>query len=145
MKKIFKVIIAMMMVFMLVGCGTTKNEITDNSNQIQNTENNTSEALENINSKSKVTAELAYEGINNYCHSEYDWSIAKDNPSIMYLEMGEETENEYQVVFRSYTGAIVYFYVDKATGITRMIEHVPSLEIEEEIGTINVYDYINKD
>ena len=61
--------------------------------------------------KSEITAEMAYEGVSNYCHSAYDWSLAEDNPSMMYVEMGEETESEYQVVFRSYTGAFVYFYV----------------------------------
>ena len=92
-----------------------------------------------------ITAEMAYEGVNNYCHSEYDWSMAKDNPSIMNVEMGEETESEYQVVFRSYTGALVYFYVDKASGFTRMVEFVPTLNIESEAGTINLFDYLEKD
>lgn len=92
-----------------------------------------------------ITAEMAYEGVNNYCHSEYDWSMAKDNPSIMNVEMGEETESEYQVVFRSYTGALVYFYVDKASGSARMVEYVPTLNIESEAGTINLFDYLEKD
>ena len=55
-------------------------------------------------SQRKITAEMAYEGVSNYCHSAYDWSIAKENPSIMYVQMGEETDSAYQVVFRSYTG-----------------------------------------
>ena len=59
--------------------------------------------------KSEITAEMAYEGVCNYCHSTYDWSIAKENPSIMYVQMGEETDSAYQVVFRSYTGALVNF------------------------------------
>ena len=95
-------------------------------------------------SQSKITAEMAYEGVNNYCHSEYDWSIAKDNPDIMYVQMGEETDSAYQVVFCSYTGAIVNFYVDKTNGTTRMVESVPALNVEEEIGTINLFDYIDK-
>ena len=33
--------------------------------------------------KSEITAETAYEGVNNYCHSTYDWSVAEENPSIM--------------------------------------------------------------
>ena len=33
--------------------------------------------------KSEITAEMAYEGVSNYCHSTYDWSVAKDNPDIM--------------------------------------------------------------
>lgn len=91
-----------------------------------------------------ITAEMAYEGVNNYCHQEYDWSVAKDNPSIMSVTMGEETDSAYQVVFRSYTGALVYFYVDKASGTTKMVEHVPALNIENEAGTIELVDYLRK-
>ena len=98
----------------------------------------------NSTQSSTITAEMAYEGISNYCHSEYDWSIAEDNPSIMNIEMGEETESEYQIVFRSYTGALVYFYVDKASGTTRLVEKVPNLDVEEDAGTINLFDYLEK-
>ena len=117
--------------------------------------------------KSKISAEMAYEGVSNYCHSAYDWSVAEDNrcqtesqridsigrgakeegeanPSIMGLEMGEETDSAYHVVFCSYTGALVNFYVDKASGITRMVEYVPALDVEEETGTINLFDYLEK-
>ena len=94
--------------------------------------------------KSEITAEMAYEGVSNYCHSAYDWSVAKDNPDIMYVQMGEETDSAYQVVFRSYTGAFVNFYVDKASGTTRMVEKVPNLNIEEDAGTIELFDYLEK-
>ena len=92
--------------------------------------------------KHGITAEMAYKGVNNYCHKEYDWSVAKENPSIMYVQMGEETETEYKVVFRSYTGSFVYFYVDKATGKTRLVDFVPTLNIEEESGTIDLLEYL---
>ena len=62
----------------------------------------------------------------------------------MYVQMGEETDSAYRVVFRSYTGAFVHFYVDKASGTTRMVEKVPSLNIEEQSGTINLFDYLKK-
>jgi hypothetical protein len=94
--------------------------------------------------KSEITAEMAFEGVSNYCHSEYDWSIAMENPSIMYVQMGEETDSTYQVVFRSYTGAFVNFYVDKASGTTRMEEYVPTLDVRNDAGTINLFDYIKK-
>ena len=93
-------------------------------------------------SKSTITEKMAYEGVSNYCHSTYDWSIAEDNPDIMTLEMGEETDSAYQVVFRSYTGALVYFNVDKASGSTRMEEYVPALDIKNDAGTINLFDYL---
>ena len=93
---------------------------------------------------SAITAETAYEGVSNYCHSEYDWSIAEENPGIMSLEMGEGTESDYLVVFRSYTGSLTYFYVDKQSGSTRMVEYVPALDIRSEAGTINLFDYLGK-
>ena len=120
-------------------------------------------------SQSEITAEMAYEGVNNYCHSAYDWSMAKDNrrqteshpslledgrgakeegeanPSIMYVQMGEETDSAYQVVFRSYTGAFVNFYVDKASGTTRMEEYVPTLDVINDAGTIDLFDYLKKE
>ena len=113
-----------------------------------------------------ITADMAYEGVNNYCHSAYDWSAAKDNrrqteghpsklengrgakeedevnPDIMYLTMGEETDSAYQVIFRSYTGAFVHFYVNKTSGTTRMVEIVPNLDVEEDAGTIDLFDYL---
>ena len=91
-----------------------------------------------------ITKETAFEGVYNYCHKVYDWSVAKDNPDIMYVQMGEETDSAYEVVFRSYTGAFVHFYVDKASGATKMIEKVPSLNVEEEAGTINLFDYLKR-
>ena len=91
-----------------------------------------------------ITADMAYEGVNNYCHSAYDWSVAKDNPDIMSLTMGEETDSAYQVVFRSYTGALVHFYVDKTSGTTRIVEEVPSLNVKEETGTMELFDYLEK-
>lgn len=96
-------------------------------------------------SQSKITAEMALEGVNNYCHSEYDWSMAKDNPGIMGVQMGEDSDSAYQVVFRSYTGAFVNFYVDKTSGTTRMEEYVPNLNVRNDAGTIDIFDYIDKD
>ena len=91
-----------------------------------------------------VTAEMAFEGVNNYCHSEYDWSRAEENPDVMYVAMGDSTESEYKGIFRSYTGAIVNFYVDKASGNTRMVESVPALDVDTVTGTINLFDYLDK-
>ena len=64
---------------------------------------------------------------------------------MMYVEMGEETEMEYQVIFRSYTGAFVYFYVEKSSGITRVVERAPTLDAKTEAGTIDIYDYLKKE
>ena len=44
----------------------------------------------------QITGEMAFEGVNSYCHSNYDWSIAEENPEIMYVAMGDESETEYK-------------------------------------------------
>ncbi len=93
----------------------------------------------------EITEDLAYQGVNNYCHRTYDWSVAADNPSIMYVQKGEESDSTFQVIFRSYTGAFVYFYVDKLSGSTRMVEYVPSMDITSEAGTINLFDYLDNE
>ena len=95
--------------------------------------------------KNIITAEMAYEGVNNYCHSVYDWSAAEADSATMYVTMGEETETVYQVIFRSYTGALVYFDVDKKSGSTKMVEYVPTLDIKNEAGTIDLFDYIKSE
>lgn len=127
--------IALLFVFLalfLCSCRNNKAEVTSSSN-VQ-----TEDTLRTI------TEEMAYEGVNNYCHKEYDWSVAKDNPDIMFVQMGEETDSAYQVIFRSYTGAFVHFYVNKTSGATRMVERVPNLNVEEDAGTINLFDYLEK-
>jgi hypothetical protein len=112
-----------------------------NNNKVNDTQSSDAQTEDTLRT---ITEDLAYEGINNYCHSAYDWSVAKDDPDIMYLTMGEETDSTYQVVFRSYTGAFVHFYVNKTSGTTRIVEKVPNLNIEEESGTIDLFDYLEK-
>ena len=132
-KLVFVFILVLVIGTVFQGC-EAKNEIADSSL--------TSEDLSSTAPEDSLSEEMAYDGVYNYCRSVYDWSIAEDNPDIMYVKMGEETESEYQVIFRSYTGSFVYFYVDKSSGTTRLTEHVPGLGIEADAGTIDLYDYL---
>ena len=90
-----------------------------------------------------ITEDMAYEGVNNYCHKMYDWSIAEELPEIMYVVRYDETDSEYVVMFRSYTGAHEYFYVDKTTGMTRMTFRDYGLNDEEDGRTMNLWDYLD--
>lgn len=90
-----------------------------------------------------ITEDMAYEGVNNYCHKMYNWSIAEELPDIMYVVRYDETDSEYVVMFRSYTGAHEYFYVDKTTGMTRMTFRDYGLNVEEDGGTMNLWDYLD--
>lgn len=135
MKKSFCLISIMLVSMLLLFACTTSKNVTENINNIESTSND-------ANAKEKITKEMAYNGIDNYCHQNFEWSIAKENPDMMYVEMGEETDTEYEVIFRSYTGSFTFFYVNKSDGKTRIVEYVPALDIREESGTIGIFDYI---
>ena len=91
-----------------------------------------------------ITADMASEGVSNYCHSNYDWSPAQERPDLMYVTLGDETDSTFQVIFRSYTGAFTYFYVNKTSGSTKMVEYVPALDIEQDAGTIDLHDWLKQ-
>ena len=74
----------------------------------------------------------------------YEKYLTDKYPDIMYVQMGKETDSAYQVVFRSYTGAFVNFYVNKTSGTTRMEEYVPTLDIRNEAGSIDIFDYLEQ-
>ena len=119
MRRILSTIIAILtIIFLLQGCSFQKNN--------------------------EITRDMAYDGVNNYCHENYDWTVAENNPSIMYVEVGNETDTEYQIIFHSYTGALVYFYVNKSDGKTKVTEYVPTLNIKNDLESINIYDYLDK-
>ena len=114
-----KVLILLTICFVLFGCAKEKEE-------------------------PKISSDIAYAGVNNYCHDNYDWSVADENPDIMYVKMGEETDTEYEVIFRSYTGAFINFYVNKEDGKTRIIENSPVSNETNELVSINILDYIKE-
>lgn len=89
-----------------------------------------------------ITADMAREGVSNYCHSNYDWSPAREHPDLMYVTLGDETDSTFQVIFRSYTGSFTYFQVNKSGGRTKMTEYVPALDIEQDAGTIELLDWL---
>ncbi len=142
-KSILSLVLAVTIMLSLAACGTKEPAGaagTSEPSAVSGIAQRPNEAFDS--SENRITKEMAYEGVSGYCHSAYDWSIAKDNPDIMYVEMGEESETSYRVIFRSYTGAFVYFDVDKATGTTKMTEYVPTLGVENDAGTIDLFDYL---
>ena len=82
-----KLVLVFILVFVMSaafqGC-RTKNETGDSPHY-------TEETLETEAPKNNISKEMAYDGVYNYCRSAYDWSIAENNPDLMYLKFGEET------------------------------------------------------
>lgn len=134
-RKNISIIVLLFAITMLMSSCNSVNTSVDGSKAIN---------VSNTSRQNEITKEMAYNGINNYCHKNFDWDIAKDKPDIMYVEMGEETDTEYQVTFRSYTGSFTYFYVNKSDGNAKIVEYVPVMNIKEETGTINLFDYLDK-
>ena len=102
-------------------------------------------AAENTAAEKRVTAETAYEGVSRYCQIELGIQPESGGTTVMGLEMGEETASEYQLIFRSYTGAFVYFHVDKESGSTRTEEYVPALDARNDTGTFDLFEYLGKE
>ena len=138
MKKIFFATTILATAILMVGCSNTNEEI---KNEPMTSGNSEVAVVETSTPKTQLTEDEVYGAIQNYCNETYGYT---PESSSMYIEIGDEIDNEYQMRFRSYTGAFVYFYIDKVTGDARMVEKVPDLDIEEEAGTINVFDYLNK-
>ena len=72
--------------------------------------------------------------LNNMSQDEYNY----------YWEVTESSDSSYCVLFRSYTGAQNYFYIDCETGEVNVSEFVPGVSIEETLTEekFNIYDYV---
>jgi len=61
-----------------------------------------------------------------------------------YWEIESSDAQQVVVLFRSYTGALVRYYVDRTTGDTRVTEFVPGITPEEMPSdeSLNAWDYV---
>ena len=145
MKKALCLLLALLMaVSMLAGCdsrneGTNTQQPEENTQPPEESAQQPSEAETADSPVLPVTEEAAYEGVQSYCERAFGWD-GKAEEGSAWLAMGTGTDSEYQVIFRSYTGALVYFYVEKASGNTRVVEYVPALNTEHEAGSFNLFD-----
>ncbi len=133
---------------MIVGCKNNQadnEEIIGGANEPATIELESNHAKESESNSELITDEEALNSIKNYCYENY--------PDVKeYEESGEcevgwniESSDEKQIVvaFRSYTAAIVRFYIDSATGETYITEYVDGITPEEEPTgeTFNIQDY----
>ena len=95
-------------------------------------------------SRNNVDAgEAALIGVGNYLHERFNFVDWSNPPAPMYYSAKQSTDTEYVIDFRSYTSAHTYFYVNKQTGKTRMVDYMPGfILIGESSETFNVYDYM---
>ena len=111
------------MILSTAGCGTPKNE-----------------------TETKLTDEEALAAIRNYCciANPSLEEIVTDGEYPAYWEIASGDEEEVVVLYRSYTGALVRYYIDRATGDTAVTEFVPGITAEEQPTdeNFNARDYL---
>ena len=81
-----------------------------------------------------LTDEQVLAAVRNYCilNTPDLESIAASEEAPVYWEITSSDEQQIVVLFRSYTGALVRYYVDRATGDTAVTEFVPGIMSEEQ-------------
>ena len=95
----------------------------------------------------KLSDVQALSAIQNYCFTVNP--ALKDSVSEgeypTYWEVVSSDEREIVVLFRSYTGALTRYYIDRETGEAYVTEFVPGITPEEQRTeeSLNVRDYLN--
>lgn len=123
---------------------TTQGEVSEEETS---EENGSEETSSEEGESDTITDEQAVAAIANYCSLGNPdlQSIVDAGEYPTYWEVTSSDENEVVVVFRSYTGALTYYYIDRNTGDTHVTELVPGIFDEEQPTdeTLNVRDYLN--
>ncbi len=174
MKKIMLLGVVCCMMFGLVACGSkskddigTKPETTEEASMEASAEATTeavteatvdatteaqaavdTEADNNLvtdNSTSAITEDQALEAIKKYCIANNPdlKDMVNSGEQTIYWEVGTKGK-EIVVLYRSYTGAMIRYYVNPDTGDTYATEQVPGIIDEEQKNgeTLNVKDYM---
>ncbi len=94
----------------------------------------------------KLTDDQLLSAIRNYCfQSNPDLKdIVDEGEYTTYWEIEPGHDNETVVLFRSYTGAQIRYYINPASGDTYVTEFVPGITDEEQKTdeSFNVNDYL---
>ena len=139
MKKKFAVMFACVMALGLVACGTK----TEETSSLQVEEIPAAEESVQVD---KITEEQATQAIHDYCIESFPdlANMEGSDDYTLYWEASTNENGEIVVLYRSYTGALIRYYVNPETGDTYVTEQVPGIIDDEQRTeeTLNVKDYI---
>ncbi len=161
MKKTTTVCIVLSLVLLTVGCTSQQNDTeipaavgTESiGNDVQPPADGVSGNVEEqeaavvpVNENDTITDEMALAAIENYCCTK-EPGLKEDADAgkyYVYWEISSSDENEIVVLYRSYTSALVRYYIDRTSGDTYVTEFVPGITPEEERTdeSFNIRDYI---
>jgi RNA polymerase sigma factor (sigma-70 family) len=96
-------------------------------------------------SSDELTEDQAVTAVMNYCYEKDPtlYNMSQDD-HFYYWALTDSQGSEYTVTYRSYTGALIYFHVNKTTGEVTSTEYVPGIIDEESPGSdyFNAWDYL---
>lgn len=121
------------------------NKVPGNS---ETTAENTAAATETTEATTQgaLTNEQALTAITDYLYKEYGQErLSGDAPSYWNVDETQTDDKTVVVNWRSYTAAHVYFYIDRATGETYVMESEPGSQKKVKTEKkFNAKDYLNK-
>ena len=139
-----KILLLFLLILGIAGCGAQKDE----DDLFLESEEETTEATAQDQTDEKQTSiddVLALTAIKNYCYINNPdlKSIEDSGKAPVYWNISSSDDSEIVVMFRSYTGAQIRYYIDRATGDTYVTEFVPGItEAEEKTDeSFNLKDY----
>lgn len=138
---------------------TQETEITTVTVEIETTEDMTTEGettevitteifgqeISNSQTSKELDGDQTLAAIERFCREQNpDLNNMSQDEYSFYWELTSETEQEYVVTYRSYTGSFTYFHVNKATGEVTTMEYVPGITDGEVPGAeeFQIWDYI---
>lgn len=101
--------------------------------------------ISNSQSSKELDGDQTLAAIERFCREQNpDLNNMSQDEYSFYWELTSETEQEYVVTYRSYTGSFTYFHVNKATGEVTTMEYVPGITDGEVPGAeeFQIWDYI---
>lgn len=126
------------LITMVSGCGGSKTPAEPEKPA------SAAEAVVDSGADGTITDEQALSAIQDYCYASNPDLENIEGEYPVNWEIESSDENAIVVLFRSYTGALVRYYIDPVSGETYVTEFVSGITPEEERTdeTFNVKDYI---
>lgn len=137
MKKII-VLLMCCMLTMLAACGAKTEAETEYGVH--------TEAIPESNATGSITQDQALEAIKQYCFANNPdlEEMAGSDEYTIFWDVTTNDAGEIVVLYRSYTGAEIRYYIDPESGDAHTTELVPGIIDEEQPSdeTLNVRDYM---
>ena len=103
------------------------------------------ETLSDVEGERRLSDEQALSAIKNYCYEKNAdlEEIVNTGEQQVYWNVSSSTDAEIVVEFRSYTGALIRYYIDRVSGETYSTEFISGITSEEQRTdeSLNVWEY----